>query len=149
MNSIDTGIKKLEAILKNVCDSETSYWPKNWTKENPLYGHCAVASMIVQDYFGGDLIRGSLKKVRGYGNGTYHYWNRLPNGKEVDITSSQFPEELLSSGVFERLVYRDGEKRNRKALVSISSVSNRYRTLKRRVERAIGNKLRSYQAQIY
>lgn len=45
--------------------------------------------MIVQDIFGGDLIQGIVHQIDGDNN---HYWNKLPNGQEFDLTSDQFVE---------------------------------------------------------
>lgn len=51
--------------------------------ESPLWGKCVLVSLIVRGCFGGDLISGDYA-------GLSHYWNRLPDGTEVDLTSCQF-----------------------------------------------------------
>ena len=48
-----------------------------------LTGQCIRVALIVQAAMGGELIRGSV-------DGWMHFWNRLPDGSEVDLTSSQF-----------------------------------------------------------
>lgn len=48
-------------LIKKSARKETSFDPENWNEDNPLRGHCAVVSLLAQDYFGGELIRGSLK----------------------------------------------------------------------------------------
>ena len=58
-----------------------------WDPANPAYGQCAVTALLVQDRFGGDLLR-TVAENRGS-----HYYNRLPNGWEVDLTRSQFPPD--------------------------------------------------------
>jgi hypothetical protein len=50
---------------------------------SPLAGYCAAAAITVQACFGGCL-------VSGFVNDEQHFWNRLPNGREVDLTSCQF-----------------------------------------------------------
>lgn len=44
--------------------------------------------MIVQDYFGGDILKAKST------DGTGHYRNRV-NGIEVDFTKEQFPEHIV------------------------------------------------------
>jgi len=72
----------LEILLHHSWCAETAMG--EWSKDNPSLNQCAVTSLIVQDYFGGDLLR--CKTITG----TSHYWNRLPDGSEVDLTSDQF-----------------------------------------------------------
>lgn len=50
---------------------------------SPLAGYCGVVAQVVQGMFGGDIMAGRVDGVR-------HYWNRLPDGREVDLTSCQF-----------------------------------------------------------
>lgn len=52
-------------------------------RSSPLEGCCATVALMVQAIEGGDLMTGLVR-------GTRHYWNRLPDGKEVDLTSCQF-----------------------------------------------------------
>lgn len=52
-----------------------------------LSGKCAAVALIVQAACGGDLIEGWVTFDRYAG---CHYWNRLPDGSEVDLTSCQF-----------------------------------------------------------
>lgn len=51
--------------------------------DNVSKGQCAVTALLIQDLFGGKLIRGECGKVS-------HYWNELPDGTEVDLTRRQF-----------------------------------------------------------
>lgn len=55
-----------------------------WSSDCPELNQCAVTAMVIQDYLGGDLLRCECD------NGDSHYWNRLPNGKQVDLTYGQF-----------------------------------------------------------
>ncbi|GAH68216.1 unnamed protein product, partial [marine sediment metagenome] len=66
---------------------ETCYPPnqKDWSNKNPAFGNCAITALIVQDYFGGELL---------YCKHYHHYWNRLPDGQEIDLTRSQFKEAV-------------------------------------------------------
>ena len=56
---------------------------EGWSHENPTLGHCAIASLLIQDEFGGDLMRVENE-------GVSHYYNVLPDGTEVDLTREQF-----------------------------------------------------------
>jgi hypothetical protein len=67
----------------------------NWRPDNPARGQCGVTALVIQDLLGGDLILGEVNvgetKV---GN---HYWNRLPDGADVDLTADQFhPGEVVT-----------------------------------------------------
>ncbi|MEV6305446.1 hypothetical protein AB0M02_38950 [Actinoplanes sp. NPDC051861] len=70
----------------------------DWTAENPARGQCGVTALVVQDLVGGELILGEVF-ADGAKTG-HHYWNRLPGGREVDFTASQFrPGEVVTGGV--------------------------------------------------
>jgi hypothetical protein len=56
-----------------------------------------VTALIIQDLLGGELVLGEVftedTKVG------YHYWNRLPGGRDVDLTADQFyPQEVVVGG---------------------------------------------------
>lgn len=56
-----------------------------------------MTALVVQDILGGDLIIAEVHE-EGVQIG-YHYWNRLPDGSEVDLTADQFrPEEKVVGG---------------------------------------------------
>lgn len=70
----------------------------DWRPENPSRGQCGVTAFVVQDLLGGDLVLGEVFES-GERRG-YHYWNRLPDGTEVDLTRDQFrPGETVTGGV--------------------------------------------------
>jgi hypothetical protein len=54
---------------------------------------------------GGDIVTGRVKGVQ-------HYWNRLPDGKEVDLTSCQFGGDGYTP-------FKKGRKVKRKGLTDI------------------------------
>ena len=51
--------------------------------ETPLCGMCVEVSLIIHGIFGGILLSGFVGENQ-------HYWNRLPDGRELDLTSDQF-----------------------------------------------------------
>lgn len=60
----------------------------DWTPQNPARGQCATTAVVVHDYYGGDLVRGEVH--RGGTQVDFHWWNRLPDGCEIDLTRGQF-----------------------------------------------------------
>lgn len=75
-------LRRLHAVLVLAWCAETTYG--EWDELVPDMNQCAVTALIVQDRFGGDLLRAPT------GRGDSHYWNRLPDGREVDFTRGQF-----------------------------------------------------------
>jgi hypothetical protein len=69
--------------LADAWAARTSHDAAGWAPERPSYGQCAVSALVIQDIFGGELMRGEF-------DGGSHYWNRLCNGFEIDLTRSQF-----------------------------------------------------------
>lgn len=82
--------EQFKSLLPSICDRETSQDAANWTPENPLLGHCAVVSLVAQNLFGGELLRGSLLEVPGFKHMRSHYWNRFAGGCVTDFTKPQF-----------------------------------------------------------
>lgn len=80
-----------EAILQSCC-CETSSDPKNWTEENPTWGHCAIVACLVQEILGGELLRFDLTLFPRFAHLRSHYKNRLPSGTLVDFTAGQFKD---------------------------------------------------------
>ena len=87
-----------------------------WTARNPALGQCAVTALVVQDHFGGDLMRGMV-------DGESHYWNRI-DGVDVDLTLSQFGPHA---------VIHDAVSRDRDYVLSFPETADRYGRLRRRV----------------
>jgi len=74
-------IKKLRKKFEKAWCNSTC-----WSKFNPKCpseGQCFVTALCVQDILNGEIMCGMV-------NGIWHYWNMLPNGQEVDLTSDQF-----------------------------------------------------------
>jgi hypothetical protein len=70
---------------------------EGWQPDNPSRGQCGVTALVVQDLVGGDLILGEV--FVGDAKVGHHYWNRLPDGTEIDLTGDQFlPEETVVGG---------------------------------------------------
>src|SRR2546423_12595604 len=60
---------------------------EDWLPDNPARGQCGVTALVVQDLLGGDLVLGEV--YVGQTKVSNHYWNRLPDGAEIDLTADQ------------------------------------------------------------
>ncbi|GAA4249726.1 YunG family protein [Dactylosporangium darangshiense] len=70
----------------------------DWHPGNPARGQCGTTALVVREVLGGDLIHGRV--TAGGEPAGHHYWNRLPDGSELDLTRDQFrPGELVVGGV--------------------------------------------------
>lgn len=92
----------------DTCEPNAS---EEWGPDNPARAQCGVTALVVQDLLGGDLIHGEVH-VNGVKDGN-HYWNRLPDGTEIDLTADQFlrGEEVVGGQVVVRPP--DGPRRMR------------------------------------
>jgi hypothetical protein len=112
-SDIQKRLDVLRATFRKRWTRNTSADAWRWTPDNPSYGQCAVTSLIIQDLFGGCLLRARV-------NGSTHYWNRLPWGEEVDLTREQF------GGLVD---IPAGEERSREHVLSFPETARRYRSL--------------------
>jgi hypothetical protein len=76
---------------------------EDWSPENPARGQCGVTALVLQEHLGGDLLLADVVHADGSRQGV-HYWNRLPDGSEVDLTREQFVdgEQVREPRVVER-----------------------------------------------
>src|SRR5689334_146791 len=85
-------LQQLTAALHASWGDDTHFSEVAWTPDNPARSQCVVSSLVVQDYFGGDLIR---YKVRGEGIDETHYCNRLADGTVLDTTAQQYHQSVI------------------------------------------------------
>ena len=114
-------IKKLSESLLNSWGKDTAQGG-NWDESTPSLNQCAVTALVVQDYLGGDLMRQKLN------DGDSHYWNRLPDGQEIDLSFEQF-RRTKQYGVGDVVI------REREYTLSFPDTVKRYEILKDRVDR--------------
>lgn len=107
-------------ILGKIYSGETSFNPNGWTKENPTYGHCAVVSLLLNDYCGGDIVKIKV-------NGESHYFNII-DGEIIDFTLEQF------GAIAENIEHSIYERSSREYLLSNENTANRYKMLKKKFE---------------
>lgn len=72
--------------ISRVWSGNTSSPTDAWSQSNPAQNHCSITSLVVQDYFGGEIL---TTKTSG---GT-HFYN-LIDGKKWDLTARQFIEPV-------------------------------------------------------
>lgn len=94
-----------------------------WTSKCPSLNQCAVTALVVQDYMGGEMLRCECD------DGDSHYWNRLPDGRVVDLTEAQFEYSGVVPFKHEYVV------RTREYVLSFKKTKTRYKTLAKRVKR--------------
>src|SRR6202140_5179705 len=108
-------MRTLPAVFQECWSRETSYDPEKGTPENPTHGQCAITALVIQDLLGGDLLRAK-------GNGAEHYWNRLPDSRELDLTRDQFGSALTITAP---------DRVSREYVLSSSNTLRRYEQLSR------------------
>lgn len=113
--NLDRALEPLRRALEEAWSGETSA-AADWSPEVPARGQCAVSALVIQDDVGGDLVRATV-------GGSSHYWNRLPDGDDVDLTRSQFQ-------MFEPA---DVAVASRDYILSFPETKRRYLLLRRRL----------------
>jgi hypothetical protein len=80
------------AWCRDTCDEADL---ADWTPQNPARGQCGVTALVLHHLLGGDLLLAEVLFPDGSRQGV-HWWNRLPDGREVDLTREQFaPHEVV------------------------------------------------------
>lgn len=77
---------ELYRALKGIWSAETASPSNGWTAQDPAKNHCSVTSLIVHDYFDGDIVSTQT-------TGGTHFYN-LIKGQRWDLTISQFAEPI-------------------------------------------------------
>ena len=113
---------------------DTCYDRSDWSEDNPARGQCVVSSLVIQKYFGGELLR---YKVTGAATDETHYCNSLADGTLVDATASQYTQPMT----FEALpVNLKGYATVREKRLAEESTRSRYELLLSRVETVLSMK---------
>lgn len=113
----------IEEALRHSWGPDTcADWERyKWSPVNPAFGQCAVTALVVQDFAGGTIVKDPEFD---------HYWNRLNDGTEVDLSREQFNVTInpIAKEIRER-EYMLTHERSIKA-----KTPERYRILRERVE---------------
>lgn len=83
MDNVKEQTRELYKVLCQVWSLESS---SKWTPDNPAKGQCGVTALVINDWFGGEILK---TKVAG----NWHFYNRI-NGQRYDLTESQFEEPI-------------------------------------------------------
>ena len=92
-----------------------------WNEKNPSLGQCAITALIVNDIYGGKIMR----CMSSTGS---HYYN-IVDDELVDLTVEQFLGEIPQ--------YENGEERTREYLLSNEDTKNRYLLLCKKLKEEI------------
>ena len=124
----------LEKALKVSWCRDTSSDPDNWSLEKPAWGQCAVTSLIVNDYLGGDIVWALAKLPDG--SEISHYFNKVYD-EEKDFTRIQFSEgTIIPKGVPKTKQFST----TRDYIISYSATFERYKLLKEKVDKILSKK---------
>lgn len=135
-------------FLRESYSKETSSTPDLWSKENSHAGHCAVATVIAQDYLGGEIMRARLpeewaKRLRTQ----THYWNQFEEktGDDfgtliADFSKAQFPDSFpYADFVRGRVGNLENKPDNRAYILQFPETQKRYKMLCERVQKFIAS----------
>lgn len=125
---MDISLKTLASAVRSSWSADTARTPSEWSESNPARGQCVISSLIVQDYFGGELVR---FKVTGEGMDETHFCNLLGGDILIDTTISQYQTPVSQTRKPEKL---DGFASTRERLLADEDTLRRYTLLKSRVE---------------
>jgi len=118
-------IELLQKYLYKTYSKDTCYplCRDNWNDDNPTLGHCAIVTLIINDYFGGEIYKIKV-------DGISHYFNVIDNNI-VDLTASQFSKKIDYSGKV---------KKERNEIINDSDTLFRYNLLKTKLELSLIDK---------
>ena len=120
-------IKSFKKVLNMAWTKETCVpsLRDKWNNENKELGQCAITALIVNDYYGGKIMR----CMTSTGS---HYYN-LIGDSIVDLTVEQFMGEIP--------LYDEGQERTREYLLSNDDTKTRYFMLLKNVKGILDNRL--------
>ena len=123
------GKESLLRILSCCWKKDTSSDPDGWTIHNPAWGQSAITAAIVQDYLGGEIVWSPV--LLSDGRTISHYYNQIDSAI-IDFTGRQFP---LGTSIPEPIARTGNFATTRQYILSYPQTEERYRRLKKRVER--------------
>lgn len=121
----------VERAIRASWSPETAFASADYLARAPACasrGQCGPTALVVHDLLGGDVLVAEVA-VGGVVDGV-HYWNRLPDGVDVDLTADQFVDgEVVLAP---RVVDRHGPPKPERARAA-------YSLLRERVLAALGD----------
>jgi len=101
--------------------------------DDPATGQCAVTALLVQDFFGGEILNTTASLPKRPELTSSHYVN-LIDSKEIDLTRQQFVKGVIFSKPEPKL---NGFSSTREYILSVTSTAERYEQLKDNTERIL------------
>lgn len=125
---MSTSLQTLAKTFQSSWSVDTARTPSEWSESNSARGQCIISSLIVQDYFGGELVR---FKVTGENIDETHFCNLLDGDVLIDTTVSQYQTPVSQTRKPEKL---DGYTSTRERLLADDDTLRRYDLLKSHVD---------------
>lgn len=116
-------IRELSFALLKSWDADTA-WKNKWVENVPDLNQCCVTALVVQDYFGGTILRSDMS------GGGKHYWNDTELYGELDLTFTQF-------GYLKQDIKKEVKSISRNKLLSYKDTLKRYEILRDRVRKEL------------
>jgi len=91
---VPPALTQIEEAVRRAWSAETTYASAEYLARAPerrSRGQCGTTALVVNDLLGGELLVADLL-ADGVRLGV-HYWNRLPDGREVDLTGDQLLDD--------------------------------------------------------
>jgi len=102
---------ELRKKISKCWSHDTSYFGE---KSSGSRGQCYVTALLVQDLLDGEILTGKTPIPLGEET---HYWNLLPNGDELDLTSDQYHGDGFNPIIKGRRAQRINRKNKRYLLL--------------------------------
>lgn len=84
--TVAPGISRLHEAMVAAASEDTAFDAARYAAnkgKDALAEHCKAVARVVREKYGGDILTGKVE-------GQTHFWNRLADGTEIDLTSRQF-----------------------------------------------------------
>lgn len=98
-------LEAFQKRLMKVCARDTSFDGEGWSPKNPLWGHCAVATLLAQELFGGQIVRTLLDDTPFAAMGS-HYALKI-DGEIFDPTAPQFEDQYPANRQWKSTTSKD------------------------------------------
>ena len=87
--NLTTDLASLAQTIRDCWCADTAWAPATWRAENPAAGQCWSTAFVVRHFLGGHIVHAEVMPATA--PKLYHAWNRLPDGRDIDLTREQFP----------------------------------------------------------
>lgn len=84
-------LAEVAAALRACWSAETAWSPATWSADLPAAGQCWSSAYVVRAMLGGEIVHAEVLPESA--PRLWHAWNRLADGREVDLTREQFPPD--------------------------------------------------------